>query len=151
MLSWTNPAARVTDNFVVRECCWLPSWGVMHVPDSHEQANLIKTCLLLEKVRALVGKPVRVHCMIRPRVTSSPGGLHDGQDYNSFVGGAPQSAHVVGLAADFDVPGMSCDDLRELLFPHLEALGCRMENSPHSAWVHLDLRAPGPGGRYFKP
>lgn len=150
MLSWTNPAARVTDHITVRECCWLPSWGVLHIADSFEQANLIKTCLLLEKVRTLVGAPLRIHCMIRPRSVNTPGGLHDGHDYNTFVGGASQSAHIVGLAVDFDVPGTSCDDLRKLLVGHLEEWGARCEDKPGSSWVHLDL-APVKHERFFKP
>jgi uncharacterized protein YcbK (DUF882 family) len=129
----------VTEHFSVKECCWLPTWEILHDATPEEQANLIMTCELLEKVHALFG-PVHVHCMIRP------------DEYNEVVGGAPDSAHIKGLAVDFDVEGVKCDIIRRALMQKIEPWNCRMENRPGSDWVHLDLAPVPPGGhRFFIP
>lgn len=151
MIDWTNPAAQVTAHFTVRECCYLPSWSVLHQPSNAEQANLTQVCELMEKVREFLGTPINVHCMIRPQAVNAPGDPHDGQDYNAAVGGASHSAHAIGLACDFDAEGLDCDDVRARLLPELEGWGCRMEQRSGSGnWVHVDL-APVTGHRYFKP
>lgn len=138
-VDWTNPAEMVSPFFSVAECCWLPSWKQLAVPTPPQAANLILLCQLLEKVRAFAGAPIRVHCMLRPPA------------YNASVGGAANSAHMDGLACDFDVQGLSCDDAKQAFLPQLEGWGCRMEaNPPGSGWVHLDLRPVG-SARYFIP
>lgn len=73
------------------------------------------------------------------------------KEYNALIGGAPGSAHVEGLACDFHVLRMGCDEIREIILPHLEEWQLRMEDLPGSGWIHLDIRDPGDGNRYFKP
>ena len=139
-IDWTNPAAQVTAHFTVKDACWLPSWHKLHSPTPDEQANLIKTCLLMERIRGLFNKPINVHVMIRPT------------DYNKEIGGAPHSAHVLGLACDFDVSGIDCDAVRAVLHEKLDLWSFRVENKPYSNWVHADLAEVLPGGhRYFTP
>lgn len=137
--NWLDPKSAITDHFTVKEACWLPTWGKLYAPTLKEQEALQQTCALMEKVRTLLGKHIYIHCMIRPR------------DYNKLIGGAPQSAHIFGLACDFGVPGMDCDAVRALLLPKLDEWKARLENKPGSNWVHLDLYAAQDGRRYFKP
>jgi len=82
----------------------------------------------------------------------APGHPKHGQDYNALVKGAPSSMHKKGLAVDFSVVGMSCDDVRVLLSMKLKELGIRMERNPGSNWVHVDLRpVVNDADRYFHP
>lgn len=138
MIDWTDPSCAVSAHFTVHECTWLPTDQTHYVPNEDEQADLIRTCALMEKVRDLFQQPVNVHVMIRPAA------------YNKKIGGAPNSAHIFGLACDFDVAGENCDDVREKLAPLLSDWNCRMERAPGTNWVHLDLHAPNPN-RYFIP
>jgi hypothetical protein len=59
--------------------------------------------------------------------------------------------HSMSVACDFDANDtMSIQDIKDKLEPMLEQLQIRMERGTTS-WVHVDLRAPGPSGRYFTP
>jgi len=57
--------------------------------------------------------------------------------HNKAVGGAPASKHLLGIAADIIVNGVSPDDVYEYLdktYPHKYGIG------RYSGWVHLDVR-----------
>lgn len=137
-IDWKDPKCHVTPHFTVHDACWLPSWGKLHYPTPEEQDSLVVMCQLMERVRALLGKPINVHCMIRPAA------------YNAQIGGALHSRHLAGLACDFDVGGMDCDSVRAALLPNLATWGARMEDKPGSDWVHLDW-SPSATNRFFKP
>jgi uncharacterized protein YcbK (DUF882 family) len=138
-MSWSDPEFRVTPNFTVREACYLPTWDKMHKPTDEEISNLKRTLNLMEKIRALFDKPIKVHCMIRPEA------------YNREIGGALKSAHIKGLACDFSIPDLSCDYVRNRLMAYLRLWEFRMEDLPKSNWVHVDLNPPISGKRLFKP
>lgn len=141
----------ITQHFTWSDALRLPSWNVEHIPSASERENLLKLFNKLELVRAhLGGHSINVHCAIRP-ILNNPSSPFHGQDYNSKVGGAKASAHITGCAVDFDVSGMSCDEVRAKLLPKLEEFGLRMENNGvGSSWIHLDVMQPCPN-RYFKP
>jgi len=132
-------------HFTWKEALWLPQWN----RSANEEdglndeilGNLEATFRALESLRAFFGKPIKVHVAYRPDA------------YNRLVKGAKNSAHTKGMAVDFSIPGLSCDDVREKIIQNklLEALGLRMENLSGSNWIHVDTREPGPGGRFFKP
>jgi hypothetical protein len=92
-------------------------------------ANLRRVAAVLEQVRALVGGPVLVSSGYR-----SPA-------VNAAVGGAKSSAHLLGLAADINVPGMAPRALAKLIrdsdiqFDQLIYEG---------TWVHIGLSASVP-------
>lgn len=142
-IDWTNPSAKISQNFVVKEALWLPQWSrLANTTDGFNimvQDNLVDTFKVLDKIRILFGKPVSVHCAYRP------------QAYNILVGGAPRSAHILGKAIDFSIQGVNCDAVRANLLPKLKAFGLRMENNPGSNWVHIDTMPTDEKFRYFKP
>ena len=152
MTDWTDPTSMVSNHFSVKECTLLPSWGVMHQTSAAEQANIARTAQVMDQVRELLGRPMNIHCWIRPTQANCPGSSHDGDNYTVAAGStAPHSAHIIGLAVDFDC-GEDCDTTRQTLMPVLESMGLRMENRPQSNWVHLDIAEVPPGGhRFFIP
>lgn len=80
--------------------------GISNEPPSHIFLNLVNTCKELEKVRALLGKPILVSSGYR-----SP-------ELNKAIGGATASHHMIGLACDFTSPGFGtplevCNAIRE--------------------------------------
>jgi uncharacterized protein YcbK (DUF882 family) len=140
-IDWTNPLIKVSQHFSVQEALWLPSWNRMANEDDGlndaVKANLITLMNAMDQVRDFLDKPIKVHVAYRPSA------------YNKQIGGATHSAHVLGLAMDFDA-GEDCDDTRAALLPMLETWGMRMEKKDGSNWIHLDLMPPNPN-RYFIP
>jgi zinc D-Ala-D-Ala carboxypeptidase len=69
--------------------------GLDNTPNATEVANLVRVAELLEKVRALLGKPILVNSAFRSK------------QVNDAVGSRDTSQHRLGCAADIRVPGMS--------------------------------------------
>ena len=69
--------------------------GLDNTPNATEVANLVRTAELLEKVRALLGKPILVNSAFRSKAV------------NDAVGSKDTSQHRIGCAADIRVPGMT--------------------------------------------
>ena len=136
MISWQDPKAKVSKYFTVAECIYLPSWKCCHIPNIEEQNNILQMALKLDQVREILNKPINIHCFIRPKIVNSPASIYHKKDYNKFVGGAKNSAHILGKGVDFDA-GENCDKTRETLLLYLEKLQLRMENKKFSSWVHL--------------
>lgn len=92
--------------------------------------NLYRVAELLEQVRELAGRPIVVSSGYRS------------QQLNAAVGGARDSAHLQGLAADITAPGMSPRQLacviRDSGLP-FDQLICE-----GGAWVHIGLAAGAP-------
>lgn len=99
--------------------------GIDNTPDAAALANLHRLCTVLESVRQLVDKPVLVSSGYRSHAL------------NSAIGGSLGSAHIQGLAADINVPGLTAATLAQ-----------RVADSPlmfdqlileYDQWVHLGL------------
>jgi hypothetical protein len=148
-IDWTDPSAKISKHFTVKEALWLPSWQVMHIPSEEEKSNILEQAKKMDMVRDFLSVGLNVHCWLRP-VLNNPTSLHHGQDYNAFVKGAKNSAHKIGKATDYDAQGLNCDNVRAELEPKLEEFGIRMERLDHSNWVHNDC-APVIAKRYFVP
>src|ERR1700756_219546 len=103
VIDWSNPNYMVSKHFAVKEALYLPTWGRMATEadglDDTVKSNLIDLFKRLDQLRDVLGKPIRIHVAFRPDA------------YNKLIGGAPDSAHKYGKAADFDVEGMSCDEV----------------------------------------
>jgi len=135
-----DPKNKISKHFTAGEATFLPSWGQYHTPSEEEYDNILHMATIMDLVREFLGKPIKVHCWIRPEA------------YNKAIRGAHNSSHILGKAVDFYVEGMTCDAVRTLLIPKLEEFGLRMENKPGSNWIHLDCQDLKPGGhRFFKP
>lgn len=137
----------ISKHFTSHEALFLPSWNREATEsdglDDSVRTNLKDLFSRMDQVRDHFNKPIRVHCAYRP------------EEYNKLVHGAANSAHKYGQACDFDVEGMSCDDVRAEILKSgmLESLNMRMEdNGAGAPWIHLDTRAvPAGHNRYFKP
>lgn len=98
--------------------------GIGNAPPARALSNLYRVAATLEAVRALVLAPINISSGYR-----SPA-------LNKAVGGAANSAHVLGLAVDFTAAGMTPRQLAEriaaspIVFDQLIYEG---------TWVHLGL------------
>lgn len=79
------------------------STGLPNKPDATQLANLTRAAQGMEKVRAALGRPIKINSGFR-----SPA-------VNRKVGGVPTSAHAFGHAVDFRVDGMSPLDICRVL------------------------------------
>jgi len=103
--------------------------GIDNTPSPEVLANLTRVAAMLERVRELVGSPIRVSSGYR-----SPA-------LNRAVGGAKDSAHMLGLAADITVPVMSPKALALLI--RESGLICD-QLIYEGQWVHLGLSLGAP-------
>lgn len=107
--------------------------GISNQPDAAALENLKKTAAVMEKVRTLLGdKPITITSGYR------------GPQVNALVGGSTNSAHMVGLAADFVCPGFGdVYDTCKKIQPHLAELGIDQLIWEYDSWTHIGLRDPG--------
>ena len=140
-VEWTKADAQISNYFTVRDALWLPSWSrLARVEDGLGPDQKQSLCALFTKmdtVRVFFNKPIIVHVTFRPK------------SYNALVKGAPNSAHIQGMAVDFHVKDVDCDVARAMIVPLLPVWKMRCENLKGSSWVHLDTRDPGPGGNWY--
>lgn len=150
-IDWTDLKAQISPHFTVHDATYLPTWGVHHGPSDVEKDNILKTAEKLELIREYLGDhPVNVNCWIRPMMANCPGTRFDGKNYNLMVGGAVGSAHIRGLACDFTVSTITCNEVRAQLESKLEEFNIRMEKKLNASWIHVDLFPANPN-RYFIP
>ena len=103
--------------------------GIDNAPAPAIVANLTRLAALLEQVRALVGAPIAISSGYR-----SPA-------LNKAVGGASNSAHVLGLAADISASKLA---------PRALALLIRQSDIAfdqliyEGTWVHIGLSTGAP-------
>lgn len=123
---------KLTDHFTLEEMTLSETaarHGIENTPDAATIDNLRRLCALLEQLRSLVGQPVLITSGYR-----SPA-------LNTLIGGARNSVHCLGLAADLFVPELSPRELaRAVVDSHLEYDQLILE---YDQWVHLGL-AQGP-------
>jgi uncharacterized protein YcbK (DUF882 family) len=99
-------------------------WGIDNKPDANATQNLVTLAQMLEKIRVLVGAPVRISSGYRCTIL------------NQRVGGSPMIDHTRGLAADIIVSGVHPKDLaRMIAVSALKFDQVIYEGS----WVHVGL------------
>lgn len=157
MIDWTNGADKISRYFRVREATTLRRWNrLANETDglgNEQKVALTEIFDIMDQVRDILGVPVICHDAFRP------------EKYNALVNGAVNSSHKARLilvdgkkyfigAVDFhpNFPGLdeaqSCAKGKEILRPHLETLGLRMElNGDGAPWIHLDNHPVPAGGR----
>lgn len=106
--------------------------GLNNVPDAKALANLARLAGVLEQVRALVGRPVVVTSGYRSKAV------------NKAIGGSTTSAHMSGLAADINCPGLTVKQLAQ----KIAASGIQFDQliQEFDGWVHIGL-SEGPPRR----
>lgn len=140
-IDWTNPQCKVSTNFTVGDCLTLHALNRLATEaDGVDLQKLVILCAKMEQVVAALGCKVRVHCMFRS------------QAYNHSQGISPMAdVHSFSEACDFDAnENLTIQEVKDKIEPLLDQLGLRMERGTTS-WIHVDLRNPGPSGRYFIP
>ena len=103
--------------------------GIDNAPAPAIVANLTRLAALLEQVRALVGAPIAISSGYR-----SPA-------LNKAVGGAANSAHVLGLAADISTAKLTPKALALLIRQSDIAFDQLIYEG---TWVHIALSAGTP-------
>ena len=103
--------------------------GIDNTPTPAVVANLTRLAALLEQVRALVGGPITISSGYR-----SPA-------LNKAVGGAANSAHVLGLAADISTTKLTSKALAMLIRQSDIAFDQLIYEGN---WVHIALSAGAP-------
>jgi len=103
---------------------------------------------LLEWIRVQIGKPITVN-------NWHAGGSFQ---YRGFRPkdcpiGAINSAHKKGMAVDFDVKGMTAQEVRDWLHAHKLELHHKIRVETGVNWVHIDTNTQGQNQqiKYFKP
>lgn len=153
-IDWSDPEAKISKYFKVKEATYLPSWKMYHIPSKQEKKDIVEFAKKMDKIREIVGKSIIVHVWIRPKKVNNPDHKRHGQDYNVFIGSKSKtSGHITGIAVDFHVDGYKspalCHEIRQKILPHLEELGLRMEDIK-GPWIHIDSK-PVKHKRFFKP
>lgn len=124
-----------------------------------QKDNLQKLISKMDVVRDLLGKPIKPTSCVRSAA-----------DQARINPKAPKSAHLEGLAIDFQVIGMTVDQVLDVLQPLCSSMGFSLENNgslermkkngadmnevkePRN-WVHLQVRplTKLPPWRLFNP
>ncbi len=97
-------------------------------------SNIQHTTAILERVRAILGKPIVLESFVR-----TP------EENRSLANASATSDHLSGLAVDVRVPGMPADEIMERLAPHVRALGIDqlIRNGPNVVHIGAGRRARG--------
>lgn len=108
--------------------------GIDNTPQSAEiRANLTRVAHVLERVRRLVNASVIITSGYRCPVL------------NAAVGSKDTSAHLVGLAADIQVPALgSARELCLAIRPHIIDFGIDQLIYEFQSWVHIGLSNTAP-------
>ena len=136
------PEGYLTPHFTLAELTYSSTAeinGIDNSPNDDELAELTKTAELLEEIRSILGAPVVVSSGFRC------------EEVNTLVGGAENSAHRWGGAADIEAPEFG-DPLAicKAIEPHMVTLGIDQliyESGGGAYWVHVGRPEPGNGAR----
>ncbi len=130
--------------FTWAQALFQPKWNEYAFPNEQQKINIMlvagRLTLIKRALYPIINIQFDIHCWLRMK------------KYNSEVGGARYSMHLEGGAVDFSIKGAKCYVIRERLKSELQRLDIRMEQLPESAeWIHIDIKKPETGVRYFKP
>jgi len=107
--------------------------NVLNAPDDEAIANLRRLCQVLEEIRALVGKPIVITSGFR------------GEELNKAIGGARNSQHKDGCAADFRITGYTPDEVIRMIL----TAGIKFDQliREFDSWVHISIPLSGKAWR----
>ena len=99
--------------------------GLDNTPNATEIANLVRTALMLEQVRALIKKPIIINSAFRSKAV------------NDAVGSKDTSQHRIGCAADIRVPGMTPKEVVEAIMK--SDIGYDQVIREFDSWTHISV------------
>lgn len=106
--------------------------GLDNTPDAAQRMNLSRLCALaLEPARDILGVPIHVNSGFR-----STG-------VNAAVGGAANSSHMAGLAADILPIGVPLLNAFNALRTNLKGLDQIIQECGPAGWIHLSIPEGG--------
>lgn len=127
---------RISEHFTLDELThseYAARTGVANKPGPDELANLCRLAQKLEEVRTLIGKPLIINSAYRS------------QAVNAAIGGAHNSQHMRGLAADIRVGGMTAYEVcQRILRSGIELDQCILE---YGSWSHISIPEIGQAPR----
>lgn len=94
-------------------------------PNLNELSNLKRLAEFLEKVRAVLGKPIIINSAFRSKLV------------NDAVGSRDSSQHRVGCAADIRVPGMTPDEVVKAVIS--ADIGYDQIIREFDRWTHISI------------
>ena len=99
--------------------------GLDNTPSKEVEANLVRLARMLEEVRRLLGRPIMVNSAYR-----SP-------EVNKAIGSRPTSQHILGCAADIRVPGLTPNDIVNLVIK--STIEYDQIIKEFDSWVHISI------------
>jgi len=119
---------KLTPNFTLQELTSSETavrLGLDNTPNETVKANLVRLAKFLEEVRRVLGRPIMVNSAYR-----SP-------EVNKAIGSRPTSQHCLGCAADIRVPGLTPNDIVNLVVKsNIEYDQLIRE---FDSWVHISI------------
>lgn len=123
---------QITKNFTLAELTrsdTAKARGIQNIPNEEEYKNMVTLCKnILQPLREKLGKPITVNSCFRC------------SELNKAVGGAKNSQHLTGSAADIVVKGISIYDLANFIKDNFEFDQCILE---YNVWVHVSYKTSG--------
>jgi zinc D-Ala-D-Ala carboxypeptidase len=100
--------------------------GIANTPNEPQILSLVRLCEnILEPLRTMLGKPINVSSGFRNPIV------------NSLVGGSTTSQHMRGEAADFNVEGMTAQELFEFIMAN--DLPYDQLIQEFDRWIHISF------------
>ena len=99
--------------------------NIDNTPDNIIIGNLTRLANLLEQVRTLIGKPIRVNSAYRSLIV------------NKLVGGQSNSQHCLGCAADIRIDGMTPDQIIKVIMD--SNIQYDQIIREFDSWVHISI------------
>lgn len=128
---------QITKNFTLKELTYSDTAykkNISNIPSEEEYNNMKTLCEeVLQPIRDHFGKPVRINSCFRC------------EELNKAVGGAKNSQHRTGQAADIEIIGMSNYELAQWIRDNLEydqlilEYANNISQDKNSGWVHVSF------------
>lgn len=129
------PPGRLSENFSLAEMTHSNTAVSRGIPNNPDRVSIANLQLLVDNVL----QPLRTRLGRAVRVTSG----YRSRPVNSAVGGAASSQHIVGEAADIQVPGMTPFNVAETIRQHLPfdqlILTAQVRGNPSAGFVHVSF------------
>lgn len=96
-----------------------------NTPSEEVKANLVRLARFLEEIRTVLGRPIIINSAYRSL------------EVNEALGSKPTSQHVLGCAADIRVPGLTPNDIIQLVLKsNIQYDQIILE---FDSWVHVSI------------